>query len=83
VVFLYAVFIVIEVNCIKTKELVEGSIYRYVSVLEFLCENFDLAKESKITLQNGKYLLGDKEDSGCYLSFGMYIMLHNFILKIL
>ena len=36
-VFLYAVFIVVEVNCIKTKELVEGPIYRHVSVLEFLC----------------------------------------------
>ena len=42
-VFLYAIFIVVEVDCVKTKELVEGSIYRHVSVLEFLCEYLDLA----------------------------------------
>lgn len=82
-VFFNVFFIVIEINCVQSKELIEGSVYRHVSVLELLSQNLYLPKKSKVTLQNWKDLLRYKENCRPYLSLRMNIMLSNLPLKVL
>jgi hypothetical protein len=54
-------FVVVEVNGIQLKQLIEAAINGHVSILKLIDENFDLLEQSGVALEDRKQLLMDEE----------------------